>query len=78
MIEINGVKIFLPPLEDIIILKLLSPRKKDKKDVGYALRLGTKKIDLKNLMNKARKVGVEKKLIRLAKRYEVDLEKVEL
>ncbi len=74
MIEINGVKVFLPPLEDLLILKLISPRKKDEKDVGAALNLSLKKINLEKLRTKARKVGVEKKLIRFAKNYGVSFE----
>ncbi|NVM30747.1 MAG: hypothetical protein HWN65_18040 [Candidatus Helarchaeota archaeon] len=72
-VEINGVNIFLPPLEDLIILKVLSPRKKDQKDVGVALRLALKKINIDLLLRKAEKVRVEAKLKRLAKKYQVDI-----
>ena len=70
-IDINGVHVFLPPLEDILVLKLLSPRRKDMKDVGVALRLGRDKIDFERLKSKAEMVGVGKKLLRIAKRYQV-------
>jgi len=72
-IEINGVQVFLPPLEDIIVLKLLSPRRKDAKDVGVALKLGKEKINLEKLKAKAEKAGVSKKLTKIAKRYGVAL-----
>jgi len=72
-IEVNGVKVFLPPLEDLLVLKLLSPRRKDRKDVGVALRLGKEKIDLERLKAKAEKAGVSKKLTKIAKRYGIEI-----
>jgi len=72
-IEINRVQVFLPPLEDLLVLKLLSPRRKDAKDVGVALRLGREKIDLGRLKARAEKAGVRRKLTKIAKRYGVDL-----
>lgn len=72
-IEINGVQVYLPPLEDIIVLKLLSPRRKDAKDVGVALRLGKEKINFEGLKVKAENAGVSKKLNKIAKRYGEDL-----
>lgn len=72
MIKINGVILFLPPIEDIVIMKLLSPRRKDRKDVGVALRLGKDKVDFDRLKIKAKKAGVEKELIKIAKRYGVN------
>ena len=72
-IKINDVNVFLPPLEDILIMKLLSRRTKDRKDVGVALRLGKDKIDFERLKVKAEKAGVMKKLVKVAKRYVVSL-----
>lgn len=72
-IKINDVNVFLPPLEDILIMKLLSRRTKDRKDVGVALRLGKDKIDFERLKVKAEKAGVMKKLVKVAKRYAVSL-----
>ena len=72
-IEINGVEVFLPPLEDILVLKLISPRRKDAKDVGVALRLGRDKINLERLKEKAEKAGVKRKLLKISKRYGVEL-----
>jgi len=72
-IEINEVQVFLPPLEDLLVLKLLSPRRKDAKDIGVALRLGREKINLGRLKARAEKVGVPKKLMKIAKRYGVNL-----
>jgi hypothetical protein len=72
-IETNGVQVYLPPLEDIIVLKLLSPRRKDAKDVGVALRLGKEKINFEGLKVKAENAGVSKKLNKIAKRYGEDL-----
>jgi len=74
IIEINDVKIYLPPIEDILVMKLLSPRVKDRKDVGVALRLGKDKIDTERLKIKAKKAEVIKKLIKIAKRYDVKIE----
>jgi DNA-binding cell septation regulator SpoVG len=68
-IQINGVQVFLPPLEDILILKLLSPRRKDAKDVGVALRLARDKVNFERLKAKAEKVGASKKLLKLIKKY---------
>jgi hypothetical protein len=59
-IRIYDVNVFLPPLEDILVMKLLSPRAKDRKDVGVALRLGKNKIDFERLKMKAEKAGVTK------------------
>lgn len=73
VIEINGVQVFLPPLEDLLVLKLLSPRRKDRKDVGVALRLGKEKINVERLKAKAEKAGVSKKLTKIAKRYGVKI-----
>jgi len=74
-IEINGVQVYLPPLEDILVMKLLSPRRKDTKDVGVALRIGKEKINFEELKAKAEKAGVNKKLLKVAKRYGVELDK---
>ncbi|KPV63771.1 MAG: hypothetical protein AOA65_1180 [Candidatus Bathyarchaeota archaeon BA1] len=68
-IEINGVQVFLPPLEDILVLKLLSPRRKDTRDVGVALRLGKEKINFEKLKTKAEKVEVGRKLSKVVKKY---------
>jgi len=73
VIEINDVRVYLPPLEDIIVLKLLSPRVKDRRDVGIALRLGKARINLERLKAKAEKAGVLKKPIKTAKRYGVSV-----
>jgi hypothetical protein len=73
IIKINDVNVFLPPLEDVLIMKLLSPRRKDRKDVGVTLRLGREKIDFERLKAKAEKAGVMKKLVKIAKRYAVSL-----
>jgi hypothetical protein len=73
VIRINDVNVYLPPLEDILIMKLLSPRIKDRKDVGVALRLGRDKIDFERLKAKAERAGVTKKLVKVAKRYAVSL-----
>lgn len=73
-IEINDVKVYLPPAEDILVMKLMSPRVKDQRDVGIALRLGRDKIDVKKLKAKAEKAGELKKLIKIAKRYHVKIE----
>jgi len=72
-IEINGVQVFLPPLEDLLVLKLLLPRHKDRKDVGVALRLGKEKINLERLRAKAERAGVSKKLTKIAKRYGIKI-----
>ena len=72
-IEINGVQVFLPPLEDLLVLKLLSPRRKDRKDVGVALRLGKEKTNLERLKAKAEKAGVSKKLTKIAQRYGIKI-----
>ncbi|MBO3755241.1 MAG: hypothetical protein FGF53_10280 [Candidatus Brockarchaeota archaeon] len=74
LIEINAVKVYLPPAEDVLVMKLLSPRVKDRKDAGVALRLGKDKIDMERLKTKANKAGVMKKLIKIAKRYHVEIE----
>ena len=74
IIEINDVKIYLPPIEDILVMKLLSPRVKDRKDAGIALRLGKDKIDMERLKTKAKKAEVIKKLIKIAKRYDIKIE----
>jgi hypothetical protein len=73
-IKINDVEVYLPPIEDILVMKLMSPRVKDQKDVGIALRLGRDKIDVGKLKAKAEKAGELKKLIKIAKRYHVKIE----
>jgi len=72
-IKINDVTVFLPPIEDVIVMKLLSPRRKDRKDVGITLTLGRDHIDFDRLKVKVKKAGVEKKLVRTAKRYGIEL-----
>ena len=72
-VEINDVIVYLPPIEDLLVLKLLSPRRLDRKDVGVALLHARDKIDFDRLKTKAQKVGVEKKLVKIAKRYGVRL-----
>ena len=74
LIKINDVEVYLPPIEDILVMKLLSPRVKDRKDIGIALRLGKDKIDVEKLKVKAKKAGEMKKLIKIAKRYHVKIE----
>jgi hypothetical protein len=69
-IEIDGgTFIFVPPLEDLIILKLIANRKKDIRDVGHVLRTAPqrKSLDKDKLLERARRVGVERKLVRIAK-----------
>ncbi len=65
------VKVYVPPIEDLIILKLISGRKKDMRDLKHALRTG--KYDKGILMEKVRYVNLEKKLINLAARVGVKL-----
>ena len=72
-VKINGVQVFLPPLEDILVMKLLSPRRKDLKDAGVALRLGREKVNFERLKARAEKAGVAKKLLKVAQRYGVEL-----
>jgi len=56
-IEINGVQVFLPPPEDTIVLKLLSPRRKDAGDDGVALGQRKEKISLETWFMKSSEVG---------------------
>ena len=74
VIKTNDVEVYLPPIEDILVMKLLSPRVKDRKDVGIALRLGEDKINAKRLRTKAKKAGAMKKLIKIARKYHVKIE----
>jgi hypothetical protein len=55
-IEVKGCKVYLPPLEDLILLKLISPRTKDRQDAELALLLGKKKIDFDKLTNRHQKL----------------------
>jgi hypothetical protein len=56
-IEVKGCKVYLPPLEDLILLKLISPRIKDRQDAELALLLGKKKIDFDKLTKRNKKLG---------------------
>ncbi|UCH01690.1 MAG: hypothetical protein JSV20_07545 [Candidatus Bathyarchaeota archaeon] len=56
-IEVKGCKVYLPPLEDLILLKLISPRIKDRQDTELALLFGNKKIDFDKLTKRHKKVG---------------------
>jgi hypothetical protein len=67
-IKIDHTDIFIPPLEDILVMKIMAGRPKDLKDIKHVLRTVWDHIDKDRLLTKAAKVGVEKKLIGITKK----------
>jgi hypothetical protein len=68
-IKINDdIDVFIPPLEDILVMKMMAGRQKDIKDARHVLRTVWNTIDKDKLLTKALKVGIDKKLILLARK----------
>ena len=57
--------IYLPSLEDIIVLKLMSSERKDIADLKKAIHQAWTRLDHKYLFRRARQAGLEKELRRL-------------
>jgi len=66
-IRINEAEIYLPPIEDIIAMKLLAGRPKDLKDIRHVFRTSWASLDKERLLQKAAKVGADRKLAKVAK-----------
>ena len=60
--------IFLPSIEDIIILKLMSGERKDRDDIKRILAQTWHKIDLEYLYRRASQAGLEKELKKILRR----------
>ncbi len=60
--------VFLPSLEDIVILKLMSGEKKDIDDIKRVLRAAWHELDKDYLFMRARQAGLERELVRLLRR----------
>ena len=60
--------IYLPSLEDLIILKLMSSERKDIGDLKRILRQSWNKLDKQYLHRRARQAGLERELEKLLKR----------
>ena len=65
--------IYALSIEDLIIMKITSTRRKDRVDVGKILRNAESKYDAKLLLAESDKAGVTKDLLRVAKRYGIKL-----
>jgi hypothetical protein len=65
--------IYALSIEDLIIMKLTSTRRKDRVDVGKILRNAESKYDTKLLLAESDKAGVTKDLLKVAKRYGIKL-----
>jgi hypothetical protein len=59
------IYVLVPQIEDLVIMKLITGRTKDMRDVRHVLRTSRSRIDMNNLENRAREAGVELKLRRL-------------
>jgi hypothetical protein len=64
----GGVQVFLPPVEDVVAMKLIAGRTKDVTDMKYILNSAWGKLDKDRLFSKARQAGYEKKLLKLTNR----------
>ena len=58
----QGVYVSVPSVEDIILLKLLAPQKKHVRDIMHVLR--TTPVNIPLLLSEAKKLGLERKLIK--------------
>ncbi len=65
---ISTNNVYLPSLEDLIILKLMSGEAKDIKDIKKIFNTEGVELELNYLMKRAREAGLEKTLYRLLKR----------
>ena len=65
--------VYIPSLEDLIILKLMSGKARDIKDIKKIFSIEGVRIDLKYLMNRARDAGLEKPLKKLLRRMGIDM-----
>lgn len=65
--------IYAVSIEDLIIMKLTSKRRKDITDVGKILRNAKGRYNSSVLMKESERAGVSKELIKIAKRYGVQL-----
>ncbi|MFX1298993.1 MAG: DUF6036 family nucleotidyltransferase [Promethearchaeota archaeon] len=74
LLSINGVDVYLPPLEDLIALKMQAGRKKDIDDITHTFHTSLELVHIEQLKQKAIQLNVLKKLIKLAKKYGVSLE----
>lgn len=68
----RNILVYVPPIEDLIILKFIAGRKKDMKDAKHALRTGH--YDHGKLLQKARETKLEKEIQRVAGSVGVKLE----
>lgn len=66
--------IYLPSLEDIIVLKLMSSERKDIADLKKAIHQAWTRLDHKYLFRRARQAGLEKELRRLLRRLGISEE----
>jgi Nucleotidyltransferase of unknown function (DUF6036) len=61
----KGVFAQVPPIEDLVIMKLITSRTKDLRDVRHVLRTSRLRIDMNKLEKLAKDVGVVSKLRKL-------------
>ncbi len=68
-----GENIFLPSIEDIIVLKLASGERKDLRDVRKILAQAWEKLDKDYLLRRACEAGLEKELKKQVKRLGLEI-----
>jgi hypothetical protein len=67
---LGGVPLNLPPLEDLVIMKLVAGRAKDIADLRRIIALGWSKLDRAKLLSKASKTGHARQLKSILRKYE--------
>ena len=58
-IRINKVDVYIPPLEDIVVMKLLAGRPKDMKDIKHVFRTSWPRLDKDRLLRQAANVQAD-------------------
>ncbi|ALL00470.1 hypothetical protein Pyrde_0420 [Pyrodictium delaneyi] len=71
-LHITG-NVYLPSIEDLVILKLMSGERKDISNVKKAVTQKIEELDLAYMLRRAREAGIEKELARLLRRIGVKI-----
>jgi hypothetical protein len=66
-IRINDADVYVPPIEDIVAMKILAGRPKDLKDIKHVFRTSWALLDKERLFQKAARVEADRKLAKVAK-----------
>ena len=72
-IKIGNFTIYIPPIEDVIVMKLVAGRSKDIGDLKRILKFTWNKLNKEKLLRKARKTGYEKKLLSFARKLKLEI-----